>query len=107
MGGFSAIFGAIAAIAGLSHQRSQQKAAKKAADQAAAQAAAQSRYAAQQAKLAEEDLNRANQKRPNTSAVLSAAEQAGRAGVSGTLLTGPQGVDQSTLPLGRSTLLGQ
>ncbi|HJV76577.1 MAG TPA: hypothetical protein VJ654_20355 [Noviherbaspirillum sp.] len=60
-----------------------------------------------QAKLAEQDMNRANQKRPDTLALLDAASQAGKAGVAGTMLTGPQGIDMSALQLGKNTLLGQ
>jgi hypothetical protein len=59
-----------------------------------------------QAAQADQAMNRANQKKPDTSALLSAATQAGKAGASGTLLTGPQGVDPNTLSLGKSTLLG-
>lgn len=57
-------------------------------------------------KQADENMNRATQKRPNTAGILSEAQQSGRAGVSGTMLTGSQGVDPSTLNLGRNTLLG-
>lgn len=87
------------------------------ADQRAAQAAnlAQAQRAAaeskaqmdRQLKAAEESMNRTTQKRPNTSRVVDEAAQAGRAGASGTMLTGSQGVDPGTLQLGRSTLLGQ
>lgn len=59
-----------------------------------------------QAAQADQDFNRANQKKPDTSAILSAAQQSGKGGASGTLLTGPQGVDPSSLTLGKSTLLG-
>ncbi|CAK0775830.1 putative phage protein p22 [Gammaproteobacteria bacterium] len=63
--------------------------------------------AQRQALLAEQDMNRANQKKPNYNALLSAALQAGKAGQSGTMLTGPQGVDPGSLTLGKNTLLGQ
>lgn len=88
--------------AGVSYYNGQQQA--KHNKQAMAQAQAN---ADRQAKQAEEDMNRANQKSPDTSALLSAAQQAGKAGISGTMLTGPQGIDPSTLMLGKSTLLGQ
>lgn len=78
----------------------QEKAQKKA--QAQAQANAD-----KQATAAEQAFNATNQKRPNTSEILDAATQAGRAGVSGTMLTGASGVDQNALALGRNTLLGQ
>lgn len=77
--------------------------------QASAQAKANSQAednAKKQLKAAEEAKNRANQKQPDTSALLSAAQQAGKSGASGTMLTGPQGVSASDLSLGKSTLLG-
>ena len=51
-------------------------------------------------------MNRANAKHPDVNAILSAAQQAGKSGESGTMLTGPQGVAPGSLPLGKSTLLG-
>jgi hypothetical protein len=77
----------------------QADAAKKSMQQAQTNA---DRTAAQ----ADQDFNRANQKKPDTSAILSAAQQAGKGGQSGTMLTGAQGVDPSALTLGKSTLLG-
>lgn len=62
--------------------------------------------AQKQADAADQAQNRANQKKPDTSAILSAAQQSGKSGASGTLLTGPQGVDPSALNLGKNTLLG-
>lgn len=59
-----------------------------------------------QLKAADESLNRASQKRPNTARIVDEASQAGKAGASGTMLTGPTGVDSGSLQLGRSTLLG-
>ena len=58
------------------------------------------------AKAADEANNKANQKRPDAAGALSAAMQAGKAGASGTMLTGPSGVDPAALQLGKSTLLG-
>lgn len=58
------------------------------------------------ARQADEAFNQANQKKPDTGAILSAQQQAGKSGVSGTMLTGPAGVDPSSLTLGKSTLLG-
>lgn len=77
---------------------------------AGAQSSAQNEARAnanRQAAAAEQAQNKANQKRPDTSAILSAVGQAGKAGESGTLLTGPAGVGANTLNLGRNTLLGQ
>ncbi len=57
-------------------------------------------------KQADQDFNRANQKKPDTVGILSAAQQAGKSGASGTMLTGAQGVDPASLTLGKNTLLG-
>lgn len=61
--------------------------------------------ALKQEKLAEQDMNRRNRKSPNLQSIL-AGNANGRAGVSGTMLTGPQGVASSDLSLGKSSLLG-
>lgn len=105
----------VAAVGASIYQGEQQrKAASKAADQAEKQAnqqadaaAKQADAAAKQARQAEEATNRANQKKPDVSGILSAAQQAGKAGASGTMLTGPQGIDPDALQLGKNTLLGQ
>ncbi|HNF92749.1 MAG TPA: hypothetical protein PKZ67_11160 [Accumulibacter sp.] len=60
-----------------------------------------------QEKASEMAANRANQKSPDTRSILDAARQAGKSGVSGTMLTGPAGVDPALLSLGKNTLLGQ
>jgi hypothetical protein len=57
-------------------------------------------------KAADESLNQATQKRPNTLSIVDQAAQAGKSGSSGTMLTGSQGVDLSSLQLGRNKLLG-
>lgn len=88
------------AIASIYSGNQQAKAQKKAMAQAQANAE-------KQAAAADQAFNAANQKRPDVSAILDAATQAGRGGVSGTMLTGAQGVDPNALTLGRSTLLGQ
>lgn len=61
--------------------------------------------ALKQEKLAEQDMNRLNRKAPNLQNIL-ADNANSRAGVSGTMLTGPQGVSSSALSLGRNSLLG-
>ncbi|WP_369952277.1 hypothetical protein [Ralstonia syzygii] len=63
--------------------------------------------AAKQADQADQANNRANAKSPDVGAMLSANQQAAKGGMSGTMLTGPTGVDPSQLSLGKSTLLGQ
>ena len=77
---------------------------KKAAERAAQQAEVNAK---KQEKAAEEATNQANQKRPNTKAILDSAQLSGKGGISGTMLTGPQGVDPNSLSLGKTTLLGQ
>ena len=94
---------AAAGVAGVVMSHQQGKSQKKAAANAAQQAQAN---AAKQERAADEANNRANQKRPDTMALLDAAQQAGKAGVSGTMLTGPQGIDPNALSLGKNTLLG-
>lgn len=74
---------------------SQEVAGRQAADQAK-----------KQADQAEQSINRANAKRPDTNAMLSATAQASKAGAGGTMLTGPMGIDPAALQLGKNTLLG-
>ena len=95
---FSAVMAATTAFSAYNanQQRQQQKGANYQAEQAAKK---------QQSQM-EQDLNAANKKRPNTTAMLDNAAQSARAGQSGTMLTGTQGVDPSMLTLGKNTLLG-
>lgn len=58
------------------------------------------------AKQADQANNRANAKSPDSAAMMAANILAGKAGQSGTMLTGPTGVDPTTLTLGKSSLLG-
>lgn len=53
-----------------------------------------------------EATNKANQKRPDSQAIIDSVMQAGRAGASGTMLTGSQGIDPNALALGKTTALG-
>lgn len=55
---------------------------------------------------ADEARNRANQRKPDTSAILASARRSGQTGLMSTLLTGPGGVDPDSLRLGRNSLLG-
>lgn len=102
-GGATAVM-AVAAVAGAAIAYNNGQEQKKAAEKASQQAQAN---AAKQEAQADQAFNQANQKKPDTSAILSAAQQAGKAGASGTMLTGPQGVDPNALNLGKNTLLGQ
>lgn len=94
---------ALAALAGSTavglYSANQQK---KAGEQAASEAKKAALATEQQAQQA---TNRENQKAPDAEALLKAAQ--GKAGASGTMLTGPQGVDPTALALGKNTLLGQ
>ena len=82
----------------------------KATQEAAAQATRQMELAAARNKLemsaAEQANNKASQKRPDIAGALASAMLAGKAGSSGTMLTGPGGIDPGALQLGKSTLLG-
>lgn len=62
--------------------------------------------ALRQESAAQQAQNKAMAKKPDTNAILSAAEQASKTGVGSTMLTGSQGVDPSTLELGKKSLLG-
>ena len=52
----------------------------------------------------EQAFNKANAKTPDLSAIMANAQQ--RGGPSGTMLTGPSGIDPSALNLSKNTLLG-
>lgn len=103
-GATAAWVAAAAAVAGVGMSYANGQEQKKTAEAARQQA---QQNADKQAAQADQDFNRANQKKPDTIGALSAAQQAGKAGASGTMLTGPQGVDPSALSLGKNTLLGQ
>ena len=97
--GIEAIIGAIIAGAGVA---SQADAARRQRNQSRDAARAAEQQAQQADKQAEMETNRANQRAAN-----SAEAQRPNAGLGGTMLTGPQGVDPNALSLGRNTLLGQ
>lgn len=82
---------------------SQQTAANQAVE-AAQKQATESVKATQS--LADQLYNKQNAKAPDVAAMLSANTQAAKGGASSTMLTGPQGVDMSSLNLGKNTLLG-
>ena len=71
------------------------------------QANRDARQAQKEAKdRADVEMNRANRKRADVSAIQSKEEQAALTGPAGTMLTGVQGVDPNQLNLGGNTLLG-
>ena len=51
-------------------------------------------------------INQANRKKPDVSSIMQAAGESASGGASGTMLTGPTGVNPNALSLGKSTLLG-
>lgn len=99
MGIEAAIIGAAIAGAGASaySAKKQSDAQKKA--QRSAEAIAE-----KQKNQAEREFNRANAKTPDLAGIMSANKRAEGAG--STMLTGPQGVSQDALSLGKNTLLG-
>lgn len=92
---WTAIGVGVSAVGTVSSMDSQRKAGNQAKDAAAASARA-----------AEEAQNKANARKPDTAAAMAAAILAGKSGQSGTMLTGPSGIDTNSLMLGRATLLG-
>lgn len=58
------------------------------------------------ATAADEDMNRKNGKTPNFAAINTSNTNQALTGIGGTSLTGPAGVDPSSLSLGKNTLLG-
>ena len=103
MSGATTAVVAAAAVAGaaISYKNGQEQAsaAKKASSQAKTQA--DQLYAQQ-----DQANNKANARGPETDALLAANQQEAQAGQSGTMLTGPMGVDPNDLSLGKNTVLG-
>jgi hypothetical protein len=62
--------------------------------------------AASQQRQSEMSINAANRRSPDVSSIMAGASKAASGGPSGTMLTGPAGVDPNSLALGRSSLLG-
>lgn len=100
--GIEAIIGAVIAGTGVAGAAIQADAARRQRNQGKDAARAAEQQAQQASKQAEMETNRANQRTAN-----SAEAQRPNAGLGGTMLTGPQGVDPNALSLGRNTLLGQ
>lgn len=84
-------------------QKKQQKKQLRLQEQANADAKKATKEAADRADV---EMNRANRKRADVSAIQSKEEQAALTGPAGTMLTGNQGVDYDKLNLGGNTLLG-
>ena len=90
---------AAAAMQGQAAQQDAMRQQKKAQAQATQAAASQQR----QSEMA---INAANRRSPDVSSIMAGASKAASGGPSGTMLTGPAGVDPNSLALGRSSLLG-
>ena len=67
---------------------------------------AQNQAADQARSEADQAFNRANPKKPDAAQMLYDNQRANSGGTGSTMLTGSQGIDPSTLSLGKSTLLG-
>lgn len=92
---WTAIAAGTSAAVGVYSADQSRKAGNQAADAAQANADQQ-----------EQQFNKLNGKQPDTAALMDQNMQAGKNGPSGTLLTGPRGIDPSKLLLGKNTLLG-
>jgi len=105
----AAVVGAAAAVGGLGYTISAgEEASRKQADALTRQKKAQTEAAnaAQgQRRMSEMAINKANQQTPNVAGIMESASAA-QGGASGTMLTGPGGVNPNALALGKSTLLG-
>jgi hypothetical protein len=100
--GASAAGAATAAGLGIAGHQQQVKALE---NQKKQQAEAVSRASAQQ-QLSEQAQAQANKKQPDYAAIMDRAGGGAAGGPSGTMLTGPGGVNPASLTLGRSSLLG-
>jgi sensor histidine kinase regulating citrate/malate metabolism len=97
-------FAAASAVAYSAYSASQSAAKANETQQQAMQQA--KTIADKQATMQTEQINKANAKSPDTGALLGANQQAAKGGQSGTMLTGPAGIDPNSLSLGKSSLLG-
>lgn len=101
---------AVATIAGTANSVVQGR--RQAAAQRQAQAqnlqAAQKQTAVmnKQMQQSQEQINQANAPRAASSSALAAVRAKAKGGASGTMLTGPRGVNPAALTLGKKTLLG-
>ena len=103
MASFSTVLAATAAVLGLNEQAEQGRKAEAASSRAAAQATQQAKDTATRA---DQETNRVNQKKPDVNGIIASNQQAAKGGGGGTMLTGPTGVDMSSVQLGKTTLLG-
>lgn len=102
----AATWAAIGATAAVASTYVSYDAAKKSAENQNAQLALAKESAQKQADASDQAINRANQKTPDVASILSGGQRDAKGGGSGTMLTGPAGVDPSTLALSKTSLLG-
>lgn len=103
--------GALASGAGTAYgivqgerQNAQQKDAMKRQEEA--QMLAENRATSQQ-RRSDMAMAAANQKKPDLARLMQSAAERASMGASGTLLTGPRGVDRGATPLSKTSLLGE
>ena len=99
----AAVVGTTYAVYSGEQAKDRQKDAMRQQEAAQTQQLAQAKEAAA---TSQQNNNKANQRRPDTQAVMADAGMGGAGGASGTMLTGPQGIDPQQLALGKNTLLG-
>ena len=99
----AAVVGTTYAVYSGEEQKKQQKEAMRQQEVAQTQQLAQAKEAAS---TSQQNINKANQRRPDTQAIMADTQMASGSGASGTMLTGPQGIDPQQLALGKNTLLG-
>jgi hypothetical protein len=101
---------AVAAVVGATYSVYSGEEAKKQQEKALRQQESaqtqQLTQAKEEAETSQQNINKANQRRPDTQAVMADASMGAAGGASGTMLTGPQGIDPQQLALGKNTLLG-
>lgn len=113
MGIEAALIGAMAAISAVGTAASiqQGKQGAKAQDEALKRQEQMQRQAMEQAQTqqrrSEMATNAATRRTPDTASIMQRAAAGAAGGPSGTMLTGPGGVNPSGMSLGRSSLLGE
>jgi uncharacterized protein HemX len=103
MSGAATIVSVVGAVVGAAVSYAGQQRAASASKKAAAEqrSNAEKLYAQQ-----DQENNRRNARGPNTDALFAQNQLEGQQGETGTMLTGPSGVDPSSLSLGKNTLIG-
>jgi len=102
----AATWAAIGATAAVASTYVAYDSAKNSAEMQNKQLALAEQTAKKQAEDSDQAINRANQKTPDVQAIMSGSSRDAKGGGGGTMLTGPAGVDPSTLSLSKTTLLG-